>query len=76
MVTPLSNLEQGCSFVVSHFLGGRGVEDKLQQFGLLPGDKAFVVRTAPFGGPLIILIDEREVAVGHNIAKKIMVEEV
>jgi len=47
---------------------------KLLQYGLHVGDVVRVVRIAPLGGPLLVDINSREIAIGREIAKKIMVE--
>lgn len=46
---------------------------KLNQYGLYQGDFLCVVRTAPLGGPLLIQINGREIALGREIAEKIIV---
>ncbi len=55
--------------------GGTGLEDKLTQHGLYPGDCVRVLRAAPMGGPLLVDVHGREIALGRGIAKKILVEE-
>lgn len=55
--------------------GGAGLRDKLTQHGLYPGDCVRVVRTAPLGGPLLVDVHGREIALGRGIAQKILVEE-
>ena len=55
--------------------GGAGLADKLTQHGLYPGDCVRVLRTAPMGGPLLVDVHGREIALGRGIAKKIVVEE-
>lgn len=47
---------------------------KLLQYGLHVGDVVRVVRIAPLGGPLLVDINSREIAIGRDIAKKIIVE--
>src|SRR5689334_6417575 len=47
---------------------------KLMQYGLHLGDPIKVVRVAPFGGPLLVEIDGREIALGRTVAEKIFVE--
>jgi len=59
---------------VIEILGGKKVEGKLRQLGLLPGDCAQVLRQAPFGGPLLIEVQGRAIALGRGIAAKIEVE--
>jgi ferrous iron transport protein A len=53
-----------------------GLEAKLRQLGILPGDEAKVLRHAPMGGPVLIEINGREIALGETIAEKILVEKI
>ncbi len=57
------------------FIGGVGVSTKLRNLGIMPGDIAQVKRMAPFGGPILVEIDGREIALGRGIARRIEVEE-
>ena len=50
------------------------MELKLRQLGLLPGDLARVMRHAPFGGPIMIEVNGRTIALGKGVAAKIAVE--
>ncbi len=54
--------------------GGRGLQDKLIQYGFFIGDRVRVLRRAPLGGPLLIEVDGREMALGRGVAEKIKVE--
>lgn len=56
--------------------GGKGVDSKLRQLGLSPGRKVKVLRFAPFGGPVMIEVEGRFVALGRGIAARIKVETV
>ncbi|MDD2921721.1 MAG: FeoA family protein [Anaerolineales bacterium] len=47
---------------------------KLNQYGLYQGDTLSVVRAAPLGGPLLIQVNGRELAIGRDVAAKIIVE--
>ena len=47
---------------------------KLLQYGLHIGDSLQVLRVAPLGGPVLISVNDREVALGRAVAKKIYVE--
>jgi ferrous iron transport protein A len=47
---------------------------KLKQYGLHVGDEVRVLRTAPLGGPLLIEVNGRELAIGRAVAEKILVE--
>ncbi len=46
----------------------------LRQHGVFPGDRIRVVRVAPFGGPILVEINQREVALGRRVAAKVIVE--
>lgn len=60
---------------VIRFEAGKGVDNKLRSLGIMPGDIARVIRQAPFGGPIMVEIHGREIALGRGIAKKVEVEE-
>jgi ferrous iron transport protein A len=53
--------------------GGR-LRTRLMQAGLHIGDEVRVVRSAPLGGPLLVEINGREIALGRAVAEKIGVE--
>lgn len=46
---------------------------KLKQYGLYQGDFMRVVRVAPLGGPFLVEVNGREIALGREIAEKIIV---
>ena len=50
------------------------VRAKLNQYGLYVGDCVRVLRVAPLGGPLLIEVNGREIALGRAVAEKILVE--
>ena len=47
---------------------------KLRQYGLHLGDELRVIRTAPLGGPLLVEVNGRELALGRAVAEQIFVE--
>jgi ferrous iron transport protein A len=61
---------------IKGFSGGYSLALKLRQLGLMPGDFARVLRRAPFGGPVLVEIAGRSIALGLGIASQIEVEEV
>jgi ferrous iron transport protein A len=50
------------------------VRAKLNQYGLYVGDAVRVLRIAPLGGPLLVEVNGRELALGRSVAEKILVE--
>jgi ferrous iron transport protein A len=55
-------------------LGRGGMHRRLLQLGLYPDDRLQILRAAPLGGPLLIEVAGRELAVGRSIASRIVVE--
>lgn len=47
----------------------------LEKIGMLPGVKVTIKDKAPFNGPITILLEETEQAIGYEIANKIFVAE-
>ena len=54
-------------------ISGR-LQSKLLQYSLHIGDFVRVLRSAPLGGPLLVEVNGREIALGRIIAEKIFVE--
>ena len=63
---------------VGKTVGLVSVDDSLKakflQYGLHVGDGLKVLRIAPLGGPVLISVNEREIALGRAVAEKIFVE--
>ena len=70
----LLHVEDGKTVRVIRYDDGGGLESKLRQLGLLPGDCARVLRHAPLGGPVLVEVDGRSLALGRGVAYKIWVE--
>jgi DtxR family Mn-dependent transcriptional regulator len=51
-----------------------GFEKRLMDMGLTPGTKVTVVKSAPFHGPLEILVRGSRLALGRGMAERIFVE--
>jgi len=47
---------------------------KLRQYGLHIGDTLRVLRTGPMGGPLLVEVNGRELALGRAVAEHLFVE--
>ena len=72
----LLDIEIGSSVKIIGFEGGLGLQTKLTQYGLYPGDVARLLRIAPFHGPVLIEVSGREIALGRGVAAKVQVESV
>jgi ferrous iron transport protein A len=67
--------QSGDTVKIIGFETSEGLEGKLRQLGILPGDLAKIIRHAPVGGPVLIEINGREIALGETIAAMVMVED-
>jgi ferrous iron transport protein A len=50
------------------------LQDKLAGHGMFIGDRLRVLREAPLKGPLMIDLNGRQIALGREVVKKILVE--
>jgi DtxR family Mn-dependent transcriptional regulator len=82
---PLTELKDGETGIVTSVKAGHGrgrrgghgrwgFEKRLMDMGLTPGTKVTVVKSAPFHGPLEILVRGSRLALGRGMAEKIFVE--
>jgi Fe2+ transport system protein FeoA len=79
---PLANLRDGETAVLTSIKTGRGrghgrgwgFEKRLMDMGLTPGTRVTVVKSAPFHGPLEILVRGSRLALGRGMAERIFVE--
>ena len=72
-MTSLIDIPAGTRVRLS-LMEGRRLLAKLNQMGIRPGDSMRVLRIAPMGGPVLIEVNGREVALGRGVAEKIFVE--
>jgi ferrous iron transport protein A len=72
----LTDAEIGATVKITGFTHKEGLRAKLNQYGLYQGDVARVLRAAPFGGPLLIEVGGREIALGKDLAAQVVVEAV
>jgi ferrous iron transport protein A len=70
----LLDIPKGTEVIVTDFAGGKGVSHKLRQLGICPGKKVKVLRFAPLGGPVMVDVEGRSIAIGRGIAAKVKVE--
>lgn len=84
---PLTELKDGESGVITSIRvgqcrgrGGRGgrrrfgLRRRLMEMGLTPGVRVKVVKSAPFHGPLEVLVRGSRLALGSGMAERVFVE--
>jgi len=74
---PLTALKEGESGIVVSVKSGYGkawgLKKRLMDMGITPGTKITVVKSAPFHGPLEIMVRGYRLAIGRGMAEKIFV---
>ncbi len=73
MLTDLATLPAGQTAEVVGFQGGAGMMRKIEAMGLRPGKQVRKLSSQFMAGPITVLIDGRQVAMGHGIARRIQV---
>ncbi len=71
---PLAQLKPGQHGVVREIAGGEGAARRLAALGIRPGKQLIKVSAMLMGGPVVVSIDRRQLAVGHGMATKILVD--
>ena len=70
----ICHLKEGQCGKISFIRGGHNVLQRLLDMGLTPGAKICVVRVAPLGGPVELLVRSSKLALGKGIASKVFVD--
>jgi ferrous iron transport protein A len=73
MLTTLDRLSAGETAVVHRLRGGHGMQGKLDALGVRPGKRVRMVSSQFMAGPITVLMDGRQMAMGRGIARKVVV---
>ena len=73
MTTTLADLPAGRTAVVVQLRGGRGMVHRLDALGLRAGKTVRKLSSQFMAGPITVLIDGRELAMGRGIARRVVV---
>ncbi|MBC7081234.1 MAG: ferrous iron transport protein A [Thermoplasmatales archaeon] len=74
MEIPLVDLEPGKEGIIASIEGGFGLKRRIRSIGLREGKNLRVIASHPFGGPIVVEVDGREISIGRGMAMKIFVE--
>ncbi len=70
----MEKLKDGDQAIVLELQGERNFRQRVFQCCVQYGDRVRVIRTGFFGGPILIEVHGIEVAIGQDMARKIVVE--
>jgi len=76
MAIGLNQLRAGESGVVRGISGGLGMISRLESLGLRPGKVVTKVSSQFLAGPVTVMVDGRQLAIGRGMAAKVQVEPV
>ena len=69
----LTELEQGVEGKIISVSGGRGLQRRLWALGFVEGQTIRKLSALALGGPVVVLINRAQIAIGRGIAKRIVV---
>jgi ferrous iron transport protein A len=70
----LLDLKNGKSGRIKGFDGGTEFQRKLSSLNIRVGKMIKKITSQPLGGPIVIEVDEREVTIGRQMSKRILLE--
>ena len=70
----LTEMKTGQTGIVIEVLGGYGLIRRLDALGIRPGRKVTKLSSTLFRGPVMLRVDNTQVAVGFGMARKIIVK--
>jgi len=71
----LTDLPSGKAAKVRRLVGGHGMRTRLSSLGIRPGVPVTKVSAGLLNGPVVVQLQGSQIAVGHSMARRIMVEE-
>lgn len=74
MQTSLNEMQAGKSGIVVKLLGGHGLTNRLNALGIRMRKKITKENSMLMHGPVVVTVGHTRIAVGHSMAKRIIVE--
>lgn len=70
----VQKMRAGQSGTVVEISGGIGLTDRLNALGIRPGKRITKISSMFMRGPVTVLVDRSQVAIGYGMAGKILIE--
>ncbi|MFW9936602.1 MAG: ferrous iron transport protein A [Candidatus Thorarchaeota archaeon] len=71
----LSDCNIGREYIVLNVNAGFRAKSRLANLGIIPGEKIIKIRSAPFRGPIEVIIKGSKLVIGRGLATRIIVRE-
>jgi ferrous iron transport protein A len=71
----LAHVQAGSVVRVIRIRGGWGIQQRLNQLGIHPGDQIEVKRNGIWGGPVLIRVHGIDMVLGRGMARHVIVSE-
>ena len=72
--TTLTGMQTGQSGIIAEIRGGYGMVNRLAALGLRPGKRITKVSSMIMRGPVTVEVDRAQVAIGHGMANRIIID--
>lgn len=76
MKKELISVKEGKDVKIIEIKGGQGLKRRLESIGIMPNVIIRKVSNQIMKGPIVVRINNTQVAIGYGMAKKIIVEEI
>jgi ferrous iron transport protein A len=73
MKMTLNAIEDGTQAIIAKMPAGE-CGQRLEALGLYPGKAITKISGMPFQGPVTILLDQRQIAIGHGVSSRLLVD--
>jgi ferrous iron transport protein A len=70
---PLTELKLGEEATIAAVQGGRGMQVRLRNMGLVEGQLVRKLSALAWGGPVVVMVKRTQIAIGRGMARRILV---
>jgi len=74
MIKNLTEMKIGDSGIVKELQGGMGFTERIRGMGIYPGKKIKKTGAHFWRGPVTVVVDSFQVAIGYGMASRVIVE--
>ena len=72
---PLTELKLGEEATIAAVQGGRGMQVRLRNMGLVEGRVVRKLSALAWGGPVVVMVKRTQIAIGRGMARRILVRQ-